>query len=94
MENTVSLLLTREQHLLLKQRAIYIESAKTMNLQMRDLIKQDFGTTLVQNCAKDFAGEIIRRFFDTSDYYITVDQLADRLLHFSYENDNLPSIDE
>ena len=51
-----------------------------------ELLKNDFGSTLARNCARDAAGEVVRKFFDTSDYYITIDQMFDRIVHFSYEN--------
>ena len=80
-------LLAREKQLLLQQQEAYITAARKMNWQMKELLQQNFGETLLQNSIHDFAGEVIRQYFDTSDYYITVDQLIDRFLHFSYEDD-------
>ena len=58
-----------------------------MNMSTRELLKNDFGHTLLSNSARDLAGEIVRRYFDMGDCYITVDQLYDRIMHFSYDND-------
>lgn len=80
-------LLAREKQLLIQQQEAYITAARKMNWQMKELLQQNFGETLLQNSMHDFAGEVIRQYFDTSDYYITVDQLIDRFLHFSYEDD-------
>jgi uncharacterized membrane protein YheB (UPF0754 family) len=80
-------LLAREKQLLIQQQEAYITAARKMNWQMKELLQQNFGETLLQNSIHDFAGEVIRQYFDTSDYYITVDQLIDRFLHFSYEDD-------
>lgn len=73
--------------MLQKQKEIYISAAEKMNMQIRDLLRNDFGNTLFKNTAKDLAGEVARRFFDFGDYYISVDQMYDRFVHFSYEND-------
>lgn len=88
-------LLAREKQLLIQQQEAYITAARKMNWQMKELLQQNFGETLLQNSMHDFAGEVIRQYFDTSDYYITVDQLIDRFLHFSYEdNKDLFTSDE
>ena len=84
-DNMQSLLDARNQ-LLTKQRKIYLSSVSNINMRYGELLKDDFGSTLARNCARDAAGEVVRRFFDTSDYYITVDQMFDRIVHFSYDN--------
>ena len=66
-------LLAREKQLLIQQQEAYITAARKMNWQMKELLQQNFGETLLQNSIHDFAGEVIRQYFDTSDYYITVD---------------------
>ncbi len=58
-----------------------------LNTQASQLLKDDLGSQFVGNCARDLAGEVVRNFFDTSDYHITVDQLAERVLKFTYEED-------
>lgn len=73
--------------MLLKEKEIYISAVTNLNMNTRALLKNDFGSTLVRNCAKDVAGEVVRRYFDMGDYYITVDQMYDRIVHFSYEQD-------
>ena len=41
-------------------------------MRSRELLDNNFGTMLVQNIGRDLAGEVVRRYFDMSDYYITV----------------------
>ena len=43
-----------------------------LNTQAGQIIKDDLGSQFVRNCGRDLAGEVVRNFFDTSDYYITV----------------------
>lgn len=71
-----------------EEKKLFLESLEHMNISMREVLKNDLGTTLVKNIARDIAGEVCRRFFDTGDYYITVDQMYERIVHFSYDNDN------
>lgn len=66
---------------------MYVAAVSNINMRYRELLKNDFGTTLVQNCVRDVAGEVVRRYFNTADYYITVDQMARRIISFSYEDD-------
>jgi len=89
MEERVDLekLIQARNVLALKEQQLYIETAEKMNIAMRDLLKNDFGTTLVKNVGRDLAGEVARRYFDLGDYYITVDQLYDRFIHFSYDSE-------
>ena len=61
-----------------------------LNTQAGQIIKEDLGSQFVRNCGRDLAGEVVRNFFDTSDYYITVDQLATRILKFTYEDEYDP----
>lgn len=74
--------------LLKKQAELYVLAVEQLNMRTRDLLRNDFGHTLLINAGHDIAGEIAHRFFDLGDFYITVDQLFDRILHFTYENDN------
>ncbi|RMD02318.1 hypothetical protein D9O40_06690 [Clostridium autoethanogenum] len=73
--------------MLQKEKELYIGCVEKINMNTRELLKNDFGTTLVNNCAKDIAGEVVRRYFDMGDYYITVDQMFERIVHFSYDNE-------
>ena len=61
-----------------------------LNTRASQIIKDDLGSQFVQNCGRDLAGEVVRTFFDSSDYYITVDQLATRILKFTYEDEYDP----
>ncbi len=68
----------------------YAELIYRLNTNAANIIKDDLGSNFIMNCGHDFAGEIVRNFFNTSDYYLTVDQLAMRILKFDYENDYDP----
>lgn len=50
-------------------------------------LKEDITKQFLEACALDISGEVIRNFFDMSDYNITVDQLFRRILDFKYENE-------
>ena len=73
--------------------SIYIGLIRQLNSQCIDILKDNLGNEFVINCSRDIAGEVVRNCFQTSDYYITVDQLATRILSFNYENDYDPLAD-
>lgn len=83
----LSQLIIARNEMLKKEKELYMNTVENINLRVGELIKNDFGTNLVQNSARDIAGETARRFFDFGDYYITVDQLYARFTNFSYDND-------
>lgn len=85
--NTILAALDRRDALLQMQQEMYVAAVSNINMRYRSLLKNDFGTILVQNCVRDVAGEVVRRYFNTADYYITVDQMIRRIISFSYEND-------
>lgn len=85
MPGDVQQLLEERDRLLIQQKKIYKNSVSNLNMRYGALLKNDFGSTLVRNCARDAAGEVVRKYFDTSDFYVTVDALYDRIVHFSYE---------
>lgn len=74
-------------NLVKQENNLYINLLEQTNEQCKEILKDDLGNQFIHSCAKDLAGEVVRQFFDTSDFYITVDQLADRIIHFSYDND-------
>ena len=78
------------QALLERRNAAYINLVQQINTRSVAVIKDDMGSQFLQNCGRDLAGEVVRNFFDTSDYNITVDQLAMRILKFSYEDEYDP----
>lgn len=90
MEQTikVSEIIQTRNNILQKQTDLYLMAVEQLNMRTRELLNNDFGHTLLINSGRDFAGEIVRRYLDMGDYYITVDQMFDRLIHFSYDNDN------
>lgn len=54
------------------------------NLENMEKVLQD---SFLEACALDFAGEMVRNYFDASDYNITIDQLCNRILNFRYDNE-------
>ena len=68
----------------------YINLIQQINTKTASILKDDMGSQFIQNCGRDIAGEIVRNYFDTSNYNITVDQLAMRILKFSYDNEYDP----
>lgn len=68
----------------------YINLIQQINTKTKEIITDDMGSQFIRNCGRDIASEVIHNYFDTSNYNITVDQLAKRILEFSYENDYDP----
>jgi len=68
----------------------YINLVQQINTKVKAELTNDMGSQFLANCGRDLAGEVVRNFFDASDYYITVDQLATRILKFDYENEYDP----
>lgn len=91
-ENYVNLkdAISVHQALLERRNAAYTNLVQQINTRSAAVIKDDMGSQFLQNCGRDLAGEVVRNFFDTSDYNITVDQLAMRILKFSYEDEYDP----
>lgn len=72
------------------QDTVYLNLIRQLNTNCQEVFKEDLGSEFVRNCGRDLAGEVVRNCFDTSNFYITVDQLAKRILEFSYENEYDP----
>ena len=68
----------------------YLDYITSVNESAEAILNNDLGRKFVYHCGRDIAGEVVRAYFDASDYYLTVDQLASRILHFSYENEYDP----
>lgn len=90
---TISELLDMRNALAVEQYELYISTITNINMRYRDLLTNDFGSTLVKNCAWDAADIIVDRFFNTRDYYVSPQQMVDRIICFSYENDIDPLSD-
>ena len=84
---TISELFDMRNALAMEQYELYISTITNINMRYRDLLTNDFGTTLVKNCAWDAADIIIDRFFNTRDFYVSPQQMYERICSFSYEND-------
>lgn len=87
MERNIDNLIASRNVLSARQRDLYISTIEKINMSNKELLTNDFGATLGKNIARDLAGEVVRRYFDLGDFYITADQLVERFLHFSYDND-------
>lgn len=83
-------LLTLRNSMLLDQKELYISAVQNINLRNRELLKNDFGATLLKNCAWDAADILVDKYFDTKDYYISPQQLFERIVHFSYDDSHDP----
>lgn len=72
-----------------EQDKLYLAMVNQINSQMKELLKKDLGNEFMTNCAKDFAGEIVRNYMpvNTGEMYITADQMFDRIINFRYDND-------
>ena len=69
---------------------IYIGITRQLDEDCADLLNDNLGNEFVKNCSRDIAGEVVRNCFQTSDYYITVDQLAKRIITFKYDDEYDP----
>lgn len=87
---TITQLVDARNVIYLKQKELYLATISNINIRNRELLKNDLGNVFIKNCGRDIAGEVVRNCFDTSDYNITVDQLARRILEFNYETDYDP----
>ena len=72
------------------QDTVYLNLIRQLNTNCQEILNKDLGSEFVRNCGRDLAGEVVRNCLDTSDFYITVDQLAKRILEFSYDNEYDP----
>lgn len=92
MSDDVDLKKAMSIHLAMEQYrdSIYLQTIKKLNEQYSDILTDNLGTEFVVNCARDIAGEVVRNCFQTSDFYITVDQLALRIINFKYDDDYDP----
>lgn len=72
------------------QDSVYLSLIRQLNDDYKALTSENWGEEFVRNCGRDLAGEIVRNFFNTSDYYLSVDQLVQRMFCFTYEDDYNP----
>jgi hypothetical protein len=78
------------QSMVAYQDQVYMSLVQQTNTKCKEILQDDLGNQFVQNCGRDIAGEVVRSYFDTSDYYITVDQMAKRIFEFDYKNEYDP----
>lgn len=72
------------------QDMVYLNLMQQVNTKCKEILTDDMGSQFVSNCCRDLAGEVVRNYFDTSEYYLTVDQFARRIMNFSYEDEYDP----
>lgn len=90
MENELQKALRLQNQISIYRDELYLDMIENIHEQAANILNPNLGSTFVMNCARDIGGEIIRNFFDTSDYNITADQIAMRIIKFDYENDYNP----
>jgi len=78
------------QQIMEYQDKLYLNLIQQANTKYADIIKDDLSTQFVTSCGRDLAGEVIRTYFDTSEFHITADQLAKRILEFKYDSEYDP----
>lgn len=86
-------LLDMRNALAVEQYELYISTLTNINMRYRELLTNDFGTTLVKNCAWDAADILVDNYFNTRDYYISPQQVYNRICSFSYEDELDPLAD-
>lgn len=92
MDKSIKELMEERQNLHKYHDKIYenmIEGINSKLLEMEDL-KGNTTKQFLEACALDISGEVIRNFFDMSDYNLTADQLFKRILNFEYEKEYDP----
>lgn len=85
--------LDKRDALLIIQQELYVSAVRSVNMRYHDLLKNDFGKTLAINCVTDMADEIVRHYFDTSDFYLQPAQFVRRCITFTYDEDFDPLLD-
>ncbi len=75
-----------EEHL----EKFYTARIEQLNTEQLALLQKDLGSEFIKTCGHDLAGEVVRNFFNTGDFNITVDQLARRIMSFSYDDEYDP----
>ncbi len=84
---SIKTILNARQEMIEKEKEIYLTAIENINNRFDEVLNNAIGTSFVTNIARDLSGEVVRRYFDMGDYYITVDQFYDRIVNFNYDND-------
>lgn len=80
-------ILIARQEMIEKEKEIYLTSIERINSKLYDVLDNNVGSSFVTNIARDLSGEVVRRYFDMGDFYITADQFYNRIVNFNYDND-------
>ena len=88
MEKNLKTIFDERKRLSRKLDETYINIIENINKRTKELedMQKVFQNDFLKTCAMDISGETIRTFFDTGDYNITVDQLYNRIINFTYED--------
>lgn len=90
MKSNFNDIVKKRNDLFAEQDRIFFKTVNQINTRNRALLTQNFGTTLMKNCAVDFSSQIVNNYFPAGDTYITVDQMFNRIVNFRYDNDPDP----
>ncbi|WP_339054460.1 hypothetical protein [Fusobacterium animalis] len=88
MEKNLKTIFDERKRLSRKLDETYINIIENINKRTKELedMQKVLQNDFLKTCAMDISGETIRTFFDTGDYNITVDQLYNRIINFTYED--------
>ncbi|HCC00982.1 MAG TPA: hypothetical protein DEP42_07205 [Ruminococcaceae bacterium] len=87
--------LIESQQLLIKQRLMYINIANELNTKQKAVFNESSDEdALTKNVVQDISGQLATTYFGLSDLNITADQLAEYMLHFSYDDKDDPLVKE
>ena len=88
MEKNLKTIFDERKRLSRKLDETYINMIENINKRTKELedMQKVLQNDFLKTCAMDISGETIRSFFDTGDYNITVDQLYNRIINFTYED--------
>lgn len=80
-------LLESSRKLMEQENRLLLNTTQQLNAGYSDILKSNLGHQLCQNIAMDTADEIVR-YYIGPDFGISATHLADRIIHFSYDNDD------
>jgi hypothetical protein len=72
------------------EKKVYMNAMTQLNTKTKELLDTNIGNQLIRSCARDLSGQVVRRYFDLGDLYITADQLHKRIVSFDYKDEYDP----
>ncbi|MFD2043754.1 hypothetical protein ACFSTA_06640 [Ornithinibacillus salinisoli] len=73
-----------------KEKKVYLNIMTQLNTNTKELLSNNIGSQLISSCVRDISGQVVRKYFDLGDLYITADQLAKRITSFNYKDEYDP----